>query len=86
MGVFDNVRRRNGTRTASAFAETQQEKDDTDVSVNSPTRTLSLEARNEAEIEAHPDVTTEKAHIGVQKAEATALVWSKPALYATFAW
>jgi hypothetical protein len=48
--------------------------------------TLSLEARNEREIEQHPDQVTADAHIGVQKAEAAALVWGKPALVFIYLW
>ncbi|CAI7571230.1 unnamed protein product [Penicillium viridicatum] len=48
--------------------------------------TQSLEERNERELLEHPDEVTQEAQVGVQKAEATALVWSKPALYATYAW
>ncbi|KAJ5153225.1 uncharacterized protein N7482_009703 [Penicillium canariense] len=46
----------------------------------------SLEERNEREVHEHPDEITHNAQIGVQKAEAIALVWSKTALYATYAW
>ncbi|GFF88440.1 siderophore iron transporter mirB [Aspergillus lentulus] len=48
--------------------------------------TVSLEEKNEREIIEHPNEITQDAQIGVQKAEATALVWSKTALYATYAW
>jgi hypothetical protein len=48
--------------------------------------TVSLEEKNEREIVEHPNEITQDAQIGVQKAEATALVWSKTALYATYAW
>ena len=48
--------------------------------------TLSLEARNEKEIELHPDQVTRGAELGVQKAEAAALVWSRKAVLATYAW
>lgn len=48
--------------------------------------TQSLEERNERELLEHPDEVTQEAQVGVQKAEATALVWSKPTLYATYAW
>jgi hypothetical protein len=48
--------------------------------------TLSLEARNEREIELNPDQVTADAHIGVQKAEAAALVWGKPALIFIYLW
>jgi hypothetical protein len=47
---------------------------------------LSLEARNEKEIQQHPDQVTADAHLGVQKVEAAALVWSKKAVWATYAW
>ncbi|EED16028.1 siderochrome-iron transporter, putative [Talaromyces stipitatus ATCC 10500] len=46
--------------------------------------TLSLEQENEREIIEHPQDVTQKAQAGVQKAEAAALVWSKPALYSTY--
>ncbi|GFF46725.1 siderophore iron transporter mirB [Aspergillus lentulus] len=48
--------------------------------------TVSLEEKNERKIIEHPNEITQDAQIGVQKAEATALVWSKTALYATYAW
>ncbi|POR36869.1 Siderophore iron transporter mirB [Tolypocladium paradoxum] len=48
--------------------------------------TLSLEARNEKEVQANPDRVTQGAELGVQKAEATALVWSKKAVYLTYGW
>lgn len=48
--------------------------------------TNSIEARNELEVKQHPDQVTANAHIGVQKAEAAALVWGKPALFFTYAW
>lgn len=50
------------------------------------TDTQSLEARNEKEVQQHPDQVTADAHLGVQKAEAAALVWSKPVLVLIYAW
>lgn len=47
---------------------------------------MTLFARNEKEVEQNPDKVTEDAHLGVQKAEAAAMVWSKKAVYATYAW
>ncbi|KAL4868635.1 hypothetical protein BDV12DRAFT_96981 [Aspergillus spectabilis] len=47
---------------------------------------LDLFARNEKEIEQSPDQVTQNAHLGIQKAEAAAMVWSKKAVYATYAW
>lgn len=46
----------------------------------------SLEARNEKDVMQHPDEVTSNAQLGVKKAEAAALVWSKKAVYATYAW
>jgi hypothetical protein len=46
----------------------------------------SIEIRNEREVLEHPEQVTQDAQIGIQKAEATALVWSKTALYSTYAW
>ncbi|CAK7275562.1 hypothetical protein SEPCBS119000_006745 [Sporothrix epigloea] len=45
-----------------------------------------LIARNEKEIAENPDDTDKNAQLGVRKAEAAALVWSKPALYGIYAW
>jgi hypothetical protein len=47
---------------------------------------LSLDAQNEKEIQLHPDEITRNADLGIQKAEAAALVWSKKAVYLTYAW
>lgn len=47
---------------------------------------LSVAERNDRELEKHPDQVTRKAQIGQQKAEAAALVWSRTALYCTYAW
>ncbi|KAF2859422.1 putative siderochrome-iron transporter [Piedraia hortae CBS 480.64] len=47
---------------------------------------LSLKEANEKEIETNPNTVSKKDPIGVQKAEAAALVWSKKAVYATYAW
>ncbi|KAJ5135607.1 Major facilitator superfamily domain general substrate transporter [Penicillium bovifimosum] len=40
----------------------------------------------EKEIQEHPDEVTSNTADGVRKAEAVALVWSKKAVYATYAW
>ncbi|KAJ5885206.1 hypothetical protein N7495_009716 [Penicillium taxi] len=48
--------------------------------------TQSLEERNEREVLENPLEVTRDAQIGVQKAEAMALVWSKSALYTISAW
>ncbi|KKY17973.1 putative siderochrome-iron [Phaeomoniella chlamydospora] len=51
-----------------------------------PSETASLEQKNEKEVQVHPDQVTADAQLGVQKAEAAALVWSKTAVYCTYAW
>lgn len=57
-----------------------------DFSSSSDIDRLSLEERNEKEIQLHPDQITSNAQDGVQKAEAAALVWPKSVVYATYAW
>ncbi|OAA40285.1 Major facilitator superfamily domain, general substrate transporter [Metarhizium rileyi] len=47
---------------------------------------LSLEEKNEREVQKHPQQVTANAELGVQKAEAAALVWTKKILYCTYAW
>jgi hypothetical protein len=46
----------------------------------------SLNQREEREVLDHPDDITHEAQAGIQKAEATALIWSRKALYSTYAW
>ncbi|CAK1364125.1 unnamed protein product [Cercospora beticola] len=93
MAVLEQIRgRQTEQRTAEAFAvtddvggkspvETSHSKDE-----NSDSDALSLEAQNDKEVQQHPDQVTADAPEGIQKAEAAALVWTKPVLYATFAW
>lgn len=94
-GVLDLVRGRNDASAAQAFApaeeqQTQQTgKEEANYSTDptsSDSDTLSLEARNEKEVQAHPHQITSYADLGVKKAEAAALVWSRTAVYATYAW
>ncbi|KAL1896367.1 Siderochrome iron transporter 2 [Sporothrix stenoceras] len=47
---------------------------------------LSLEERNEIEIKRHGNVVTDRAALGVKKAEAAALVWSRKAVLLTYGW
>jgi hypothetical protein len=47
---------------------------------------ISLEARDQKEVEVNPNQVTADAQLGVQKAEAAALVWSKKAVYLTYGW
>lgn len=87
MGVFNLARNRRDDRVAAdAVQFSDPSKDFETPGTASDSDTLSLEAKNEKEVQEHPDQVTEYAGLGVKKAEATALVWSKPALYCTFAW
>jgi antitoxin component of MazEF toxin-antitoxin module len=95
MGVLDFVRGRNDSRLVAPPGTAQPPKSESGVIIPeysaqdlsaSDSDTLSLEAQNEKEIHAHPDEITENADLGVKKAEAAALVWSKKAVYATYAW
>lgn len=92
MGALDLVRGRNNTSVASSLAVTEDQ--DQQHGEKSPPQNpdsdsndrSSLEARAEREIELHPGQVTEGADLGVQKAEAAALVWSKKALIGIYAW
>lgn len=49
--------------------------------------TMSLEARNEKEVQENPDTVTATAQEGQKKAEAAALVWgSKKVAFMLYAW
>jgi hypothetical protein len=95
-GVLDLIRGRNDTHAAQAVVPAAEEphtqqtgKEEVNYSqdpTSSDSDTLSLEARNEKEVQAHPDQITSYADLGVKKAEAAALVWSRKAVYATYAW
>lgn len=93
MGIWSKFQGRTGSSdssnapveqtTASKGAE-QQPNNPVYDSENSSR--LSLEERNEKEIEHNPQHVTDDAYMGVQKAEAVALVWGKKAVIATYAW
>ncbi|ODM23818.1 hypothetical protein SI65_01407 [Aspergillus cristatus] len=91
MGVLDLVRGRNNTSVASGLVVTEdqdqqpRESEPKNPGSDSNDRS-SLDARAEREIELHPGQVTEGAGLGVQKAEAAALVWSKKALIGIYAW
>lgn len=97
MGVFDVIRGRNDSQIVQDLGVTEDrhepKKDMNDENPENPSspgsdggRRGSLEAENEKNIEQHPDEVTSQAQMGVQKAEAAALVWSKKAVYLTYAW
>jgi hypothetical protein len=84
MTFLDKIlsRDRAPSETQSGEAKEPQER----VIQDSDSSDLSLFARNEKEVEQNPDKVTQDAHIGVQKAEAAAMVWSKKVVYATYGW
>lgn len=47
---------------------------------------LDIIEQNEKEIAEHPDTVTKDAQAGIRKAEAAALLWSKPMLFLIFGW
>jgi MFS family permease len=87
MGLIRRFMGASGANTVQAADPAENNKE---AVVDGPTDTdserLSLEARNEKEIELNPDQVTKNAQAGQQKAEAVALVWPKSAVYATYAW
>lgn len=88
MGVIDLVRGRDDSKAVRGlnYEVPKHEAATPDITSSSDSDTLSLEARNEKEVQLHPDQVTRDASMGVQKAEAVALVWSKKAVWATYAW
>lgn len=85
MGVFDVFRGRQDSQVVEDLHVSEHEPKDLQALDDTRERT-SLEARNEKAIEQHPDEVTENAYRGVKQAEAAALVWSKKAVYLTYAW
>lgn len=89
MGLFD---RKIGRRDHSAAAEAafvrggDEKQPEVSDQPESDADTSSLAVLNEKEVQTNPNNVTANAQLGVQKAEAAALVWSKQALYLTYAW
>ncbi|KAF4540317.1 Siderochrome-iron [Lasiodiplodia theobromae] len=91
MGILDNVRGRKDAVIAEAAVQPNAEPnaESKDISTEPPSYSnsdLSLEARNEREVEKHPDEVTKDVSEGVQKVQAAALVWSKKTVYCIYAW
>ncbi|KAJ5287905.1 siderochrome-iron transporter [Penicillium angulare] len=90
MGAIDAVfgRNENG-RMSKPFVPsaegTEKQEPSTDVTPNTPPGEDSLEWRDEKEIQENPDQVNTSVQLGVQKAEAAALVWDKKALYMIYA-
>ena len=87
MGVFDVFRGRQDSQIVEDLHVSEQHHEPKDIQLSEDLKERnSLEARNEKAIEQHPDEVTENAYRGVKQAEASALVWSKKAVYLTYAW
>jgi len=88
------LRRFRGLHESSVIRATEQPVDEKTTTNEAPEQStydagsdsLSLEERNEKEVELRPDNVTKDAQIGQQKAEAVALVWPKTAVYGTYVW
>jgi hypothetical protein len=83
MGVMDMLG--HGRRERSIVQE-REFSEKNPPAYESESDNVSLEARDQKEVESNPNQVTADAQLGVQKAEAAALVWSKPAVYATYGW
>lgn len=87
MGVINLTRGRKDNVIVEDLRPTQEnEKTDINVEQNTIDDGLNNLDRAEKEIREHPDVVSASAADGVRKAEAVALVWSKKAVFATYAW
>lgn len=88
MGVINQTRGRNDRTIVEDLRPTPETEAKTDVNVeqNRVSSDLDNLDRSEKEIKQHPDQVSDEAASGVRKAEAVALVWSKKAVYATYAW
>lgn len=94
MGALDVVRGRddNGRMTMSVVDTTNLE-ESKEVQFDSETPRDSDSAfgvngvlDDETEVQQNPEHITDKAGLGQQKAEAAALVWSRPAVAGIYAW
>jgi hypothetical protein len=88
MGVINLTRGRNDRTIVEDLRPTQDAETKTDINIEQNTvgSDIGNLDRSEKEIQAHPDQVSADAAPGVRKAEAVALVWSKKAVYATYAW
>ncbi|ROW16289.1 hypothetical protein VPNG_01855 [Cytospora leucostoma] len=92
MGIFNKFKAAHDTNIVAvaehdgSSAADDKHAHDIEQPSSSSASTLSLEQVNEKQIEADPNHVTADAALGVQKAEAAALVWPKWALYCTYGW
>jgi hypothetical protein len=85
MGVFDGIRRRDeNSRIMNVFGSSEEKNDGVVGEV--PAQTSSFEWQDEKEIQQRPDEINANASVGLQKAEAAALVYSKRSLIGIYAW
>ena len=85
MGALDLVRGRETHQIATAGASFDPDRHAGYSGSSTSNSTLGLEEQNEKETQAQPDQITADAQAGVQEAEAAALVWSKKAVFLTYA-
>ena len=87
MGVINLIRGRDHSRAANLESDYVPSANEKNVDfTDSGSSRLSLEERNEKEVVELGGQVTAGAQLGVQKAEAAALVWSKKAVYLTYGW
>ena len=90
MGILELVRTRdeNG-KTSQAFVPPEvknQAQEPSAHDVETPPDSDSLERQDEKEVLEHPNEINANAHLGLQKAEAAALVYTKKAVIGIYAW
>jgi MFS family permease len=98
MGLLERFRGPRTTNTVGAASQPREDVTDTkeknsvvdsgndSTFQDTDSERLSLDERNEKEVQRNPNHITQDAQMGQKKAEAVALVWSKGAVYATYAW
>lgn len=86
MGVMDMLRHGRREQAIAENREFSEKGANVSGSSDSESDNLSLEARDQKEVLENPNQVTADAQLGVQKAEAAALVWSKKAVYMTYGW
>lgn len=90
MGVSDLIRGRNNTQLAQSVAGSKFHDLNYQVRVSSPNNAgsqnsmVTLNSRKEPPSQSRQEVT-QNARLGIQKAEAAALAWSKKTAYGTYA-
>ncbi|KAK1147946.1 hypothetical protein N8T08_000462 [Aspergillus melleus] len=91
MGVSDLIRGRNNTQLALSVAGSKLPGLNYEVRVSSPNNAgsqnsmVTLNDRHEPQSDSHRKEVTQGARLGIQKAEAAALAWSKKTAYGTYA-